>query len=75
MSRFNEGQRAGYVFGEVVKSQVRSRASFGANFRDRHFTVGGAFVRASWFERQEAERVAWEAPGVSKVENQISIAA
>ena len=29
----------------------------------------------SWFERQEAERVAWEAPGVSKVENQISIAA
>ena len=29
----------------------------------------------SWFERQEAERVAWEAPGVTKVENQIAVAA
>jgi len=29
----------------------------------------------SWFERQEAERVAWDAPGVTKVENQIGIAA
>jgi len=29
----------------------------------------------SWFERKEAERVAWEAPGVTQVENQIAIAA
>jgi osmotically-inducible protein OsmY len=29
----------------------------------------------SWFERKEAERVAWYAPGVTQVENQISIAA
>jgi osmotically-inducible protein OsmY len=29
----------------------------------------------AWFERQEAERVAWEAPGVSQVENKIAIAA
>ncbi len=29
----------------------------------------------SWFERKEAERVAWEAAGVTQVENQIAIAA
>ena len=29
----------------------------------------------SWFERKEAERLAWEAPGVTQVENQIAIAA
>jgi osmotically-inducible protein OsmY len=29
----------------------------------------------SWHERQEAERVAWEAPGVTQVENHLAIAA
>jgi osmotically-inducible protein OsmY len=29
----------------------------------------------SWFERKEAERVAWEAPGVTQVENEIAVAA
>jgi osmotically-inducible protein OsmY len=29
----------------------------------------------SWFERQEAERVAWYAPGVTQVENNIAVAA
>jgi osmotically-inducible protein OsmY len=29
----------------------------------------------SWAERQEAEQVAWRAPGVAKVENRITIGA
>jgi osmotically-inducible protein OsmY len=28
----------------------------------------------SWAERQEAERVAWLAPGVTQVENRITVA-
>ena len=38
---------------------------------------GGAVVLKgtvrSWAERQEAERVAWAAPGISRVQNQIVV--
>jgi osmotically-inducible protein OsmY len=29
----------------------------------------------SWFEREEAERAAWRAPGVRKVDNRIVVSA
>ena len=63
-----------------VKREIEEALKRSAEVDANHITVGASggevtlkgWVR-SWAQRQEAERVAWLAPGVTKVDNRITV--
>jgi osmotically-inducible protein OsmY len=65
---------------EEIKKKIEDAFKRSAEIDANRITVeahGGEVILSgtvrSWAERQEAERVAWAAPGVTKVENRIQI--
>ena len=64
----------------AVKRQIEEAFRRNAEVDAQHITVeasGGELLLKgavrSWAERQEAQRVAWSAPGVTKVDNRITV--
>jgi osmotically-inducible protein OsmY len=62
-----------------VKNGVVTLAGFVPSYSDRLEAeaaakrVAGVLAVRSWIEREEAERVAWWAPGITKVEDRIVV--
>ncbi len=63
---------------EKIEAALKRAAAVDAGKIHVEATAGGKVILRgtvrSWFERQEAERAAWSAPGVTGVENHIAMA-
>ena len=65
-----------------IKSKIEEALKRNAELEARRIqveTIGNKVILRgtvrSWWQKKEAERVAWQAPGVTQVENQIEVIA